>query len=109
MTPSSPEVKGSIRAMLTVPEGAMRLPERRRRSVVLPAPLAGVCQSMFPSDVVRIQRQCVPPISRVRLPGGRLRFTFWRPDEPSGKAYDRYLTSTEGAASSEVPLVLVIE
>jgi len=27
-------------AMWTVPEGAMRLPERRRRSVVLPAPLA---------------------------------------------------------------------
>lgn len=40
MTPSSPYLKGSTPAMLMVFEGARRLPERRRRSVVLPAPLA---------------------------------------------------------------------
>ena len=40
MTPSRPSLKGSTPAILTVPVGASRLPERRRRSVVLPAPLA---------------------------------------------------------------------
>ena len=40
MTPSRPSLKGSTPAMLTVPVGARRLPERRRRRVVLPAPLA---------------------------------------------------------------------
>ena len=40
MTPSRPDLKGSIPAMLTVPVGARRLPERSRSSVVLPAPFA---------------------------------------------------------------------
>lgn len=40
MTPSSPSLNGSTPAMLTVLVGASRLPERRRRRVVLPDPLA---------------------------------------------------------------------
>jgi len=46
-------------------EGARRLPERRRRRVVLPAPLA--------------------PIRRVRDAGGRVRERLCRPVEWSGK------------------------
>ena len=40
VTPSRPEVNGSIPAMLIVPVGAIRLPDRRRSSVVFPAPFA---------------------------------------------------------------------
>jgi len=40
VTPSRPCLKGSTPAMETVPVGARRLPESRRRRVVLPAPLA---------------------------------------------------------------------
>ena len=57
--------------------GARRLPARRRRRVVLPAPLA--------------------PISRVRLEGGRSRETLRRPREWSGKANVRLVTVMEGA------------
>ena len=48
-----------------MPEGARRLPERRRRRVVLPAPLA--------------------PIRRVRERGGRERETELRPGSLLGK------------------------
>jgi len=40
VTPSRPSLKGSTPETETVPTGDMRLPERRRRRVVLPAPLA---------------------------------------------------------------------
>ena len=40
VTPSRPVVKGSVPAMEIVEGGERRLPERRRRRVVLPAPLA---------------------------------------------------------------------
>lgn len=40
MTPSSPSLNGSTPAILTVLVGARRLPERRRRRVVFPDPLA---------------------------------------------------------------------
>ena len=65
MTPSRPSLKGSSPPTEMVPEGARRLPERRRRRVVLPAPLA--------------------PMSKVREEGGRERVRFWRPRERSGK------------------------
>jgi hypothetical protein len=42
VTPSRPSLKGSTPAMEIVRVGASRLPERRRRRVVLPAPLAKV-------------------------------------------------------------------
>ena len=48
-----------------MPEGARRLPDRRRRRVVLPAPLA--------------------PIRRVRLAGGSSRTILERPDVVDGK------------------------
>lgn len=41
MTPGREWVKGSVLQMEMVVGGERRLPERRRRSVVLPAPLAG--------------------------------------------------------------------
>ena len=66
MTPSRPEEKGSTPAMETEREGAMRLPERRRRRVVLPAPLL--------------------PIRSVREPEGRRRLMSVRPVVPSGNA-----------------------
>lgn len=40
MTPSRPSLNGSAPAILTVLAGARRLPDRRRRKVVLPDPLA---------------------------------------------------------------------
>lgn len=40
VTPSRPSLKGSMPPMDMVPEGARRLPERRRRRVLFPAPLA---------------------------------------------------------------------
>ena len=64
--------------------GARRLPERRRRRVVLPAPLA--------------------PISNVREEGGRERETLRRPREWSGKVNVRFVTVMEGALS----VVLVV-
>jgi hypothetical protein len=60
-----------------VPEGARRFPLRRRRRVVLPAPLA--------------------PIRRVRERGGRSRDTEVRPRERSGKVYVRFSTWMLGA------------
>lgn len=48
MTPSRPSLNGSTPAMLTVLVGASRLPERRRRRVVLPDPLAKLL--FFASD-----------------------------------------------------------
>jgi hypothetical protein len=60
-----------------VPEGARRVPERRRRRVVLPAPLA--------------------PIRRVRERGGRERETELRPGSLLGKRYVRLRTEIEGA------------
>jgi hypothetical protein len=62
--------------------GARRLPERRRRRVVLPAPLA--------------------PMRRVRDEGGRLRETLRRPREWSGKVKVRFETVMEGAISVAV-------
>lgn len=44
----------------------------------------------------------LPPISRVRLPGGRSRFTFWRPDEPSGNLKSSAFTIIDGAGGEEV-------
>ena len=38
----------------------------------------------------------VPPISKVRLPGGRERATLVRPEELSGKSYERFETSIDG-------------
>lgn len=65
VTPSRPSLKGSRPPTEMVLEGARRLPERRRRRVVLPAPLA--------------------PMRRVREAGGRDRSMLWRPMEWSGK------------------------
>ena len=45
----------------------------------------------------------IPPMSSVRLPGGRLRTTSWRPEEPSWNAYESDLVSTEGACSFGMP------
>lgn len=77
MTPSRPSLNGSRPPMEMVPEGARRLPERRRRSVVLPAPLA--------------------PMKSVRDAGGRERVRPCRPMEWSGKEYERFLTTIDGA------------
>ncbi len=82
MTPSRPEVNGSIPAMLTVPVGAIRLPDRRRSSVVFPAPFAIRGQRMG-EGLDEGAGDHIPPMSSVRLPGGRLRMTSWRPEEPS--------------------------
>jgi len=38
-------------------------------------------------------------MSNVLLPGGRWRLTLSRPVLPSGKAYERLLTSIDGASS----------
>lgn len=57
--------------------GAMRFPDRSRRSDVLPAPFA--------------------PIKRVRHPGGRSRIMSLRPMVPSGNLKVRWSTSIEGA------------
>jgi len=68
--------------------GARRLPERRRRRVVLPAPLA--------------------PMRRVRLEGGRFRETLRRPMEWSGKVNVRFVTVMEGAVSVAVGSAIVV-
>ncbi|KAK4670341.1 LOW QUALITY PROTEIN: uncharacterized protein QC763_0041790 [Podospora pseudopauciseta] len=65
VTPSRPTLKGSLPPMVIVPAGARRFPARRRRRVVLPAPLA--------------------PIKRVRDLGGRERVMPERPVEWSWK------------------------
>lgn len=65
VTPSRPSLKGSRPPIEIVFEGARRLPERRRRRVVLPAPLA--------------------PIRRVRDLGGRERVRLLRPVWVVGK------------------------
>ena len=83
MTPWRPVVNGSIPAMLTVPVGAMRFPDRRRSSVVLPAPLARRGQRQGERCMGGEKKDDIPPMSSVRLPGGRLRTTSWRPEEPS--------------------------
>lgn len=65
MTPSRPSLKGSRPPTWIVPLGARRLPDRRRRRVVLPAPLA--------------------PIRRVREAGGSSRRMLERPVVVEGK------------------------
>jgi hypothetical protein len=79
--------------------GARRLPDRRRRRVVLPAPLAGFYMGGEVRLVDLVLGWCFwwegvgekrgggsPPMRRVRLPGGNERDTSFRPEEPSGKA-----------------------
>lgn len=41
VTPSKPSLNGSTPPIATVSVGASRLPERRRRRVLFPAPFAG--------------------------------------------------------------------
>ena len=65
VTPSRPSLKGSRPPTWTVPEGARRLPERRRSRVVLPAPFA--------------------PIKRVRDAAGNSRRILERPLVVAGK------------------------
>ena len=48
-------------------------------------------------------------MSSVRLPGGRLRTTSWRPEEPSWNAYESDLVSIEGACSFGMPFWVPIE
>ena len=78
-------MKGSMPEIETDPEGAIRFPERRRRRVVLPAPFAIVSQTIEKAPPIEVMDDS-PPISNVRLPGGRFRNTSFSPEEPSGNA-----------------------
>ena len=57
----------------------------------------------------REKKDDIPPMSSVRLPGGRLRTTSWRPEEPSWNAYESDLVSIEGACSLGMPFWVPIE
>ena len=51
----------------------------------------------------RQEKDHIPPTSSVRLLGGRLSTTSWRPEEPSWNAYESDLTCIRGACSFDRP------